>query len=208
MHSKTPFISIEALRLWRGGRLLASGIQVCIESGMVAWLKGKNGAGKTTLLETLAGLLPGAGGDTRQKTCYIPAAPLAWQPFRVAELRQHWQALYLGAAIDAAHPLTALVDMRSGQDRLFKRLSSGQQQRLALQELLYKAAPVWLLDEPFASLDAAAAAQLSNAIRFHAAQGGAVVLTSHQDIDCSTIQLNLNNFKAQQAFTQQLEAMW
>lgn len=207
MHSVTPFISVEAIGLWRGGRLLASGIQMCVKSGMVVWLKGTNGAGKTTLLETLAGLLPGAGGDRRQ-TCYIPAAPLAWQPFRVDALRQHWQALYPGAAIDAAHPLAALVDMVAWQDRVFKRLSSGQQQRLALQELLYKAAPVWLLDEPFASLDAVAAEQLSCAIRFHAARGGAVVLTSHQDIDCSTIQINLNAFKAQQAFTQQHEAMW
>ncbi|MCE2964992.1 MAG: ATP-binding cassette domain-containing protein [Alphaproteobacteria bacterium] len=207
MHSDTPFISLEALKIKRGGRLLAHGIQMCVKSGMVVWLKGTNGAGKTTLLETLAGLLPGAGGDRRQ-TCYIPAAPLAWQPFCVGELVRHWQALYPGAAPDAAHPLAALVDRTAWQDRAFKRLSSGQQQRLALQELLYKAAPVWLLDEPFASLDAAAAEQLSSAIRFHAAHGGAVVLTSHQEIDCSTVQLNLNDFKVQQAFIQQNEAMW
>jgi len=109
MLSDTPFISLEALKIKRGGRLLAHGIQMCVKSGMVVWLKGTNGAGKTTLLETLAGLLPGAGDDTRQ-TCYIPAAPMAWQPFCVGELVRHWQALYPGAAPDAAHLLAALVD--------------------------------------------------------------------------------------------------
>ncbi len=59
-------------------------------------------------------------------------------------------------------------------------LSQGQRRRVALARLaLSEAMPLWILDEPFAALDAAAVERVQNLIAEHLARGAAVVLTTH-----------------------------
>jgi heme exporter protein A len=62
-------------------------------------------------------------------------------------------------------------------------LSQGQRRRAALARLaLASAVPLWLLDEPFAALDAEGIAQVTALCAAHLAGGGMLVLTSHQDV--------------------------
>jgi len=62
-------------------------------------------------------------------------------------------------------------------------LSQGQRKRAALARLALSAGvPLWLLDEPFAALDAEGIAQLSALCAAHLGAGGMLVLTSHQDV--------------------------
>jgi heme exporter protein A len=63
-----------------------------------------------------------------------------------------------------------------------KKLSQGQKRRAALARLVLSTkVPLWLLDEPFAALDAPAAGLVEELIRAHVAGGGAVIMTTHQD---------------------------
>jgi heme exporter protein A len=63
-----------------------------------------------------------------------------------------------------------------------RMLSQGQKRRAALARLAVSGSvPLWLLDEPFTALDKDAAALVEELIRGHAAAGGAVVYTTHQD---------------------------
>jgi heme exporter protein A len=60
-------------------------------------------------------------------------------------------------------------------------LSQGQRRRLALSRLLLSRAPLWILDEPFAALDNKAVAQMRATIERYLADGGVVVMVTHQD---------------------------
>jgi len=68
------------------------------------------------------------------------------------------------------------------KDIFLKKLSQGQRRRAALARLLVsKETPLWLLDEPFASLDKEALKLTEDLIKRHVADGGSAVYTTHQD---------------------------
>ena len=61
-------------------------------------------------------------------------------------------------------------------------MSAGQKRRLALARLLATDAMLWILDEPFTSLDKASMALFSEIFEQHLQQQGVIVMTSHHDI--------------------------
>jgi heme exporter protein A len=98
-------------------------------------------------------------------------------------------AAHLGAAI-ARDDIDAVAEERAlatlGLDtceaRLAGALSAGQQRRIAIARLLLAPKPVWLLDEPAASLDHESARLIETCIDEHVARGGIAVLTTHRPI--------------------------
>ena len=68
-----------------------------------------------------------------------------------------------------------------------QRLSAGQQRRVALARTAFsRSRKLWILDEPFSSLDNAASRRFSARLSSHAGDGGMVVYTTHQDIPIDT----------------------
>jgi len=63
-----------------------------------------------------------------------------------------------------------------------RKMSQGQQRRVALSRLLISDAPLWILDEPFVALDIAAVELLQSILVKHVEQGGMVILTTHQPL--------------------------
>ncbi len=166
--------------------------------GSVTWLRGTNGSGKTSLMRILAGLseasqgqvlwngrtLREAGRQARLGLLYIGHANALKDDLTLLESLAFLARL---ADLDqtAARAAQALERMGLAAQRhaVVRTLSQGQRRRGALARLALDEAPrTWILDEPFDSLDNASTERLSQLIELHAAQGGAVLLTSHQSV--------------------------
>ena len=90
----------------------------------------------------------------------------------------------------AAFELTPLANRAAAQ------LSAGQKRRLGLARLLVTGRPVWALDEPTVSLDAAAVHMFSRVIFDHLARGGSALIATHVDLGLNADQLDLTPFRA------------
>jgi heme exporter protein A len=173
----------------RGGRTIFKDVSFTLAPGEALLVTGPNGAGKTSLLRQVAGLLPLAEGSLRLKggdadaeipeLChYVGHANAVKASLSVDENLAFW-AGFLGerrpdlTAALAAFGLASLADLPAGL------LSAGQKRRLALARLLSASRPIWLLDEPQTSLDAASVALLDAALQDHLKSGGVAVVSSH-----------------------------
>ena len=76
----------------------------------------------------------------------------------------------------------AKVGLAGYEDIVTAQLSAGQQRRVALARLWLNDCPLWILDEPFTAIDKSGVKVLENLFLQHAAQGGIVLLTTHQDL--------------------------
>ncbi|PKP85034.1 MAG: heme ABC exporter ATP-binding protein CcmA [Alphaproteobacteria bacterium HGW-Alphaproteobacteria-2] len=167
-------IRAEGLACRRGDLAVIEGLSFTLDAGECLILRGPNGSGKTTLLRVLAGLAPpeagriGAGEET---VVYAGHADGIKAQLTVAENLGFWARVYGGPF--------ALTDLA---DRQAQHLSAGQKRRLGLARLLVCGRPVWALDEPTVSLDAATVARFAEVVGAHCAGGGAAIIATHVDL--------------------------
>ena len=182
----------------RGERTLFRGLGFTVGPGELLRVAGENGSGKTSLLRIVCGLSLPAAGDVR------------WRGETIRRLREdYWKDLvYVGHANALKDDLTAEENLRIGSaiagleptpdetvdalqafgvrgcaDLPARVLSQGQRRRVSLAKLaVSRSRPLWVLDEPFTALDKAAVAHLQALIADHVAGGGAVMLTTHQEV--------------------------
>jgi heme exporter protein A len=94
-----------------------------------------------------------------------------------------WQRYYSGAAdIEAAETALEAFGLLGLASFSAGHLSQGQARRLGLARLLAAQRPVWLLDEPSVSLDAASTRLLEHAIARHLSAGGLAIVSTHLDL--------------------------
>ena len=178
----------------RGARILFRGVSFVLQPGELLRVAGANGSGKTSLLRILCGLTRPSAGEVR------------WNGQPIARLKEEYtrEMVYIGHAPAVKDDLTARENLEiacrlAGQatrspalaaalarlrvpDLPVRKLSQGQRRRAALARLLLSEAPLWLLDEPFAALDAEGISLLDGLLGKQADRGGAVVYTTHQDV--------------------------
>lgn len=180
----------------RAGVMVLAGLSFDLVAGEALILRGPNGAGKTTLLRAVAGLQPLAAGQItggEDTIAYGAHADGVKPTLTVAENLRFWAQVYgtdLGDTAMAQMNLTALADRRAGQ------LSAGQKRRLGLARILVTGRPIWVLDEPTVSLDAASVALFGAVVQRHLASGGAALIATHIDLGFGAKVLDITPFRA------------
>ncbi len=174
-------LSLPGLRL--GGRSVLGPVDLRFPAGGVTALCGPNGAGKTTLLRALAGLLPGTPARDPRRVAYLPQGAASAWGMTVREIAAlgrlpHGDAESPGgrAAIDAAIEACGLAAL---QDARIDRISGGQARRAMLARAFATSPEVFLLDEPTADLDPAAAHRIMRLLATAAAGGAVVIAVLH-----------------------------
>jgi len=203
-----PLLRAENLFCERDDRVLFTGLSFELQAGELMQVQGSNGSGKTTLLRILCGL----NGDYEGE--------LFWDNIPIDEDRERFLAslLYLGHRVGVNKILTARENLRWScalhapvsdtdiEEAMFsvglagyadiscRNMSAGQQQRVSLARLLLSPARLWVLDEPFTTLDVRGVKVLENLLAQHVARGGAVLVTTHHtlEVPCVLRRLNLD----------------
>jgi tungstate transport system ATP-binding protein len=183
-------IVFDNVRILAGDVAIVDRISLILTVGAPTVLIGPNGAGKTTVLRLAMGLVrPSSGRVTWDGRGDIPPLRRAFVFQRPAMLRRSAAGNIRYALAAAGRPrgerharaaeLLALVALADLAGRPAKKLSAGEQQRLALARALAKDPDVLFLDEPTASLDPAATNAVEEVIRTIAARGIKVVMATH-----------------------------
>jgi len=187
------------LACMRNDRLLFEHLDIHLDAGQMLVVEGPNGCGKTSLLRILTGLRLADEGEVLWRE--QPIDRLAGDYFE--------QVNYVGHHDGVKHELSCLENLRLARamgvpssldlDEVLEQvnlyaygeteagsLSAGQKRRLALARLLATDAMLWILDEPFTSLDKASMALFSGLFEQQLERQGVIVMTSHHDISLPT----------------------
>jgi heme exporter protein A len=190
----------------RGERRLITALSFTVQRGRLLAVKGENGSGKTSLLRMLCGLLPADEGR------------ILWQGEDVRACKERYLAslIYIGHLNSLKDDLTPVENVTisarlAGEEvsegrtcealeaiglaRAIQRLptrvlSQGQKRRVSLARLWLSDRSLWILDEPFAALDASATGLLTQQLRSHLNNGGIVIAATHQEIEVEADRLD------------------
>ncbi|VWX54691.1 heme ABC exporter ATP-binding protein CcmA [Novosphingobium sp. 9U] len=170
-------IAAHELACRRGDRVLFRGLSFALGAGEALQVMGANGTGKSSLLRLVAGLArPFAGSVTRMgEVGLVDERPALDPELPLGRALAFWQGIDGHAPADpAALGLADLLDVP------VRYLSTGQRKRAAMARLLGQHAAIWLLDEPLNGLDVHAALLVEQLAADHCANGGVLLIASHQ----------------------------
>jgi tungstate transport system ATP-binding protein len=177
-------LAFENASLRAGHVEIVSNLTLDIGSGAPTVLLGPNGSGKSTLIRLAMGLVAPSSGRIIWGGRTLPGERLAMVFQRPVMLRR-------SAAANVAYAMAARDDQRVGEllarvglahlaSRPARRLSGGEQQRLALARALARDPEILFLDEPTASLDPAATKAVEDIIQAAAASGVKIMMATHE----------------------------
>jgi heme exporter protein A len=189
----------------RGGRLVFRDLSFEVAAGQLLVVEGPNGSGKTSLLRVLAGFIDPADGsvsvrigDDEIVDAEERSKQIGWIGHQDAAKPQltPCESVDFFAKLYARRACAAEALARVGLSRVAQLpclyLSAGQKKRLALARLVACGRAVWLLDEPFASLDEDGRRLTVQFISEHCAAGGVAIAATHEPIPLEGERLRLS----------------
>ncbi|MEL6643401.1 MAG: metal ABC transporter ATP-binding protein [Pseudomonadota bacterium] len=196
-------LAVRGLTVSYGEKPAVFSVDATFQPATMTAIIGPNGAGKSTLLKAALGIVPRLAGEAsvfgqpvseaRDRIAYVPQrASVDWDfPTTVLDVvlmgrfrRVGLLGRLTGAHTDQARACLDRVGMTDFADRQIGQLSGGQQQRVFLARALAQDADLYLLDEPFAGVDAATERAIIDVLSDLKARGKAVVCVHH---DLSTV---------------------
>lgn len=191
-------LSLRGLTVSYGGAPVIFSLDMTLTPGAMTAVIGPNGAGKSTLLKAALGILKPLAGqvsvlgqplaDMRDRIAYVPQrASVDWDfPTRAIDvvLMGLYPRLGLLGRLRKSHKTHALacldrVGMQDFADRQIGQLSGGQQQRVFLARALAQNADIFLLDEPFAGVDAATEKAIIDVLKALRDEGRTILAVHH-----------------------------
>lgn len=194
-------LELSALAIGYGRREIGRNISLSLARGEVLALFGPNGAGKTTLFKTMLGLLPVRAGDVlldgrplsswprRERALRIAYVPQAHEPAFPFTVRD---VVLMGRAVHIApFSMPGTEDRRIAEaamesvgvlklaDAVYTDISGGERQLALIARALAQQAAILVMDEPASSLDYGNQMRLLALVRQLAADGLAIVLSTH-----------------------------
>lgn len=189
-------LTIQDLAVFRSDLPLFEPVSLRLSSRDVVQISGTNGSGKTSLLRCVCGI------------SHRHQGAVLWNGENIENGRTGFydQLLYIGHSLGLKPKLTVeqnlkfyqslrfpinrsvisealeQLDIAMYHDEQVGNLSAGQKRRVSLARLLTEPVSVWILDEPMVALDLAGQNWLEKTCNRHLAEGGIILLTSHQKI--------------------------
>jgi tungstate transport system ATP-binding protein len=183
-------IRFENVSVAAGAVTILDRITLILASGPPTILVGPNGSGKSTLLRTAMGLMTPSQGRVTwggredippTRRAIVVQRPTMLRRTASGNIRYALRASTIARAEQQSRidELLALVGLEALADRPARRLSGGEQQRLALARALARDPTILFLDEPTASLDPAATKAIEDIVREVSQRGIKVVMATH-----------------------------
>ncbi|MFP6887948.1 MAG: metal ABC transporter ATP-binding protein [Opitutales bacterium] len=200
MADPVPPLEIHDLTVSYERKPVLYGIDVTVEPGALVGVVGPNGAGKSTLIKTIMGIVPSSGGWVKvfgqpfdkavTRVGYVPQRESVDWDFPVSVMDVVLMGRYGHAGLlrrvgkrdrEIARDCLQKVNMTPFASRQIGNLSGGQQQRVFLARALAQESDLYLMDEPFAGVDAATETAIVELLR-ELKERGKTLLIVHHDL--------------------------
>jgi ABC-2 type transport system ATP-binding protein len=183
-------ISVQGLRVVRGGREVLHGIDLEIAAGSVTGLLGPSGSGKSTLIRAIVGVqvvdegrvtvlgLAAGAPQLRRRVGYVTQAPAVYDDLTVRENLAYF-ARIVGVGADRVEAVIDRVGLHGQRDQVAATGSGGERARLSLATALLHQPEVLVLDEPTVGLDPVLRRDLWDFFHELADAGSTLLVSSH-----------------------------
>ncbi|RAP30276.1 manganese ABC transporter ATP-binding protein [Candidatus Marinamargulisbacteria bacterium SCGC AG-414-C22] len=193
-----PALDIKDLTVAYNEKPVLWDVDISVPTGVLLAIVGPNGAGKTTLIKAMLGLIKPAAGTVfihgkpaksmLKQIAYVPQrSSVDWDfPASVYDVVLMGRYGHLGwfkrpgkKDKQLAYQALEKVGMVDFSDRQINQLSGGQQQRVFLARALVQEASIYVMDEPFAGVDAATETAIIKVLKELRDTGKTVIVVHH-----------------------------
>ncbi|WP_310621002.1 metal ABC transporter ATP-binding protein [Flexibacterium corallicola] len=197
MDPKAPFL-VRGMTVAYHHKPVLWNVSYAAPKGKLTGIIGPNGAGKSTFLKAALGLIPKLSGETLvegkaikkalSQVAYVPQRSAVDWDFPATAIDVVLMGLYAQIGWfrwpgkkhrEKAMSCLVAVGMEDFADRQIGQLSGGQQQRVFLARALAQNADIYLMDEPFAGVDAATEKAIIEVLRSLVEQGKTLLVVHH-----------------------------
>lgn len=188
-------VRVEGLQSAYGRKKVLQDITFEAHAGECVGIVGRNGCGKSTLLNILAGICkpaagsirfddePGTPENIRRFTAYVPQNSNLIEELSVWDNLLFWYPDKKSLQSALKEGILQRLEIEEFLHKRVSRLSGGMKKKASIACAMAQNAPVLLLDEPGTALDMASKQELRAYLRQYKAQGGCILLATHEEAD-------------------------